>query len=175
MPVTCNSFGNYGSLPIDLRLYGPYLIVRSSVFENNVSRYSVVINTVSDCEISSLHYYTVHLVRFFLEFFTCSFRSDSDSVQSVTVYESQAVRSTCAAKILYFILIYDVQSNCLVVSILHPSIHKKTHISMFRSSVNDRLCRFDASEGASFEVQWSQGNKFLLTKSKKFKFINRIP
>ena len=85
------SFGNYGSLSIDLRFaYGPHLIVRLSVFENNVSRYSVVINTVSDCEISSLHYYTVHLVRFFLEFFTCGFRSDSDSVQSVTVYESWA-------------------------------------------------------------------------------------
>ena len=72
--------------------YGPYFIrvVRSSVFENNVSRYSVVINTVSDCEISSLHYYTaVQLVRFFLEFFTCGFSADSDSVQSVTVYESQ--------------------------------------------------------------------------------------
>ena len=51
-------------------------------------------------------------------------------------------------------------------SSIHPSIHKKTHISMFRSSVNDRLCRFNASEGASFEVQWSQGNKFLLTKHK---------
>ena len=45
-------FSNYGSLSIDTRLYGPYLIVRSSVFENNVSRYCVVINTVSDSEIS---------------------------------------------------------------------------------------------------------------------------
>ena len=53
-----SSFGNYGSLSIDLRFaYGPHLIVRSSVFKNNVSRYSVVINTVSDYEISPLHYY----------------------------------------------------------------------------------------------------------------------
>ena len=45
-------FSNYGSLSIDTRLYGPYLIVRSSVFENNVSRCCVVINTVSDSEIN---------------------------------------------------------------------------------------------------------------------------
>ena len=47
-------FSNYGSLSIDTRLYGPYLylIVRSSVFENNVSRCCVVVNTVSDSEIS---------------------------------------------------------------------------------------------------------------------------
>ena len=140
MPVTYNSFGNYGSLPIDLRLYGPYLIVRSSVFENNVSRYSVVINTVSHCEISSLHYYTVHLVRFFLEFFTCGFSSDSDSVQSVTVYESQ-VDMCCLDLILYFNLCCPIKlPRCF-----HPPSIKKTHISMFRSSVNDSLCRFDAS------------------------------
>ena len=45
-------FSNYGSLSIDTRLYGPYLIVRSSVFENNVSWHCVVINAVSDSEIS---------------------------------------------------------------------------------------------------------------------------
>ena len=45
-------FSNYGSLSIDTRLYGPYLIVRSSVFENNVSRCCVVITAVSDSKIS---------------------------------------------------------------------------------------------------------------------------
>ena len=45
-------FSNYGSLSIDTRFSGPYLIVRPSVFENNVSRYCVVINTVSDSGIS---------------------------------------------------------------------------------------------------------------------------
>ena len=57
MPVTYNSFGNCGSLSINLDLRLPTdvfntIIVRSSVFENNVSRYCVVINTVSDSEIS---------------------------------------------------------------------------------------------------------------------------
>ena len=77
--VTCNSFGNYGSLPIDLRLYGPYLIVRLSVFENNVSRYSVVINTVSDSGIS-LHSHNCIVssgLVLFSDCFECGFRSDS--------------------------------------------------------------------------------------------------
>ena len=110
-------FSNYGSLSIDTRLYGPYLIVRSSVFENNVSRYSVVINTVSDYEISPLHYYIWS--GSFLDFS----HAVSDQIQiRFSRFQFMKVRSTCAAKILYIILIYAVQSNCLVVS-SHPSIH----------------------------------------------------
>ena len=93
------------------------MIVRSSVFENNVSRYSVVINTVSDYYIWS---------GSFLDFS----HAVSDQIQiRFSRLQFMEVRSTCAAKMLDFILISDVQSNCLVVSILlHPE--KNTHIEV---------------------------------------------
>ena len=61
--------------------------MRSSVFENNVSRYSVVINTVSDYKISPLYHYIWS--GSFLDFSHAVSDPIPDSVQSVTVYESQ--------------------------------------------------------------------------------------
>ena len=73
------------------------LSIRLSVFENNVSRYSVVINTVSDCEISSLHYYTVIWSGSFLNFS----HAVPDPIQiRFSRLQFMKVRSTCAAKIL---------------------------------------------------------------------------
>ena len=62
--------------------------MRSSVFENNVSRYSVVINTVSDYEINPLHYYIWSGA--FLDFSYAVSDLIPDSLQSVTAYDSQA-------------------------------------------------------------------------------------
>ena len=70
--------------------------------------------------------------------------------------------SVCVFLMIIFYLLIKISCPIKLPLCFHPSI-KKTHISMFRSSVNASLCRFDASEGASFEVKWSQGNKFLLT------------
>ena len=73
--------------------------MRSSVFENNVSRYSVVINTVSDCEISSLHYYTVIWSGSFLNF---SLAVSAPIQIRFSRLQFMKVRSTCAAKILIY-------------------------------------------------------------------------
>ena len=87
-------FSNYGSLSIDTRLYGPYLIVRSSVFENNVSRYCVVINTVSDSEISPMIVDYYIWSGSFLDFSYAVSDQISDSVQSVTYVLLRSCTST---------------------------------------------------------------------------------
>ena len=85
-------FSNYGNLSIDTRLYGPYLIVRPSVFENNVSRYCVVINAVSDSGISLHSHNCIVSSGLVLSQIVSNAVSDliPDSLQSVTAYDSQA-------------------------------------------------------------------------------------